>query len=110
MRRLSQSLILQTEFFNQSLTRPDPRELNLDVTIGLQAGKTNEFPGQIQNFDRLSHIENEDLPTLTQYRSLQHELTGLGRCHEVASDLRMRDRHRATSRNLFLEDGDNTAA
>ena len=49
---------------------------------------------QIDDPDRLAHVEHEDLAAAAERAGLQHQLHRLRDGHEVAAHLRVRDRHR----------------
>ena len=82
------------------LTITQTRIFNLHVHGATQS---DHALGQIGNLHRLTHIEDEDLSSLTHRTGLQHQLTGLGDEHEVAEDIRMRHGNRTTLSDLLTE-------
>ena len=88
------------------LAGPQAREDDLDVLLRLEAVESDHVPGQIQDPDRLAHLEDEDLAPLSHRPGLQDQLGRLGDAHEVAGDLRMGHGHRAPLGDLLLEEGD----
>ena len=79
------------------------REDNLHVGA---AGEADHALRQIDNLNRLAHVEDIDLSTLAHAASFQHQLAGLGDSHEVADDFRVRDGDRAAGLDLFAEQRD----
>ena len=65
--------------------------------------------GQVDDLDRLAHVEQEDLAALAHGGGLEHELDGLGDGHEVARHLRVRDGDGPAGGDLLLEDRDDRA-
>ena len=49
------------EFFVQFLAGAKADKLDFNVATGPQAGKADHLLGQINDFDRLAHVENADL-------------------------------------------------
>ena len=64
---------------------------------------------QIGDADRLAHIEDEDLASLTHGSCLQYQLAGFWNEHEETDDVGMGNGDRTAHRNLLLEDWDNGA-
>ena len=64
------------------------------------AGQLHHAPGQIDDADRLAHIENEDLASTGHGTGLQHQLGGLGDGHEIAGDIGVGHGQRAPGRQL----------
>ena len=62
---------------------------------------------QVGDADWLSHVEDEDLASLTHGSCLQYQLAGFRNEHEETDDVGMGDGDRTTHRNLLLEDWDN---
>ena len=52
---------------------PAERILDLDIHIRFKSGKANHIPGQIVNFDRLTHIQNKNLTALGKSSRLKHQ-------------------------------------
>src|SRR5437868_9415771 len=83
---------------------------DLDVAPHLEPGEADQIGGEVHDPDRLAHVEDEDLPAMSQGTGLKHELHGLGNGHEVAAHLGVRDRQRPTRIDLPQEDWDDAAA
>ena len=88
------------------LTVAQAGELYLHI---LRSGQGDHPPGQVYDLHRLSHVEDEDLPSLAHGPCLEHERARLRDEHEVADDVRMGDGDRSTVAYLLLEDGDHAA-
>src|SRR5579859_6343400 len=77
------------DFLEQLLARADAGELDLDVDIGPQPGQANHLTRQMDDLDRLAHIEHKNPPAMifgmveTERRSLQHQLDRLADGHEI---------------------------
>jgi len=67
--------------------------------------KPNEFGRQIDDFDRLPHVQQEDARPDLHRGSLQHQEDGFGRAHEVAPHLRMRQGDGTAAPDLVLNQG-----
>ena len=46
-------------------------------SIGPEAGEQDQVPGQIDDLDRLAHVEDEDLAAVAHGRGLQDQLARL---------------------------------
>src|SRR5689334_9653745 len=82
---------LVTEFFEKFFTGAQPGKFNSNFLVGHAAGELNQLTSQIQNFDGLAHIEEENLSALPLSRALEHQSDRLGNRHEISSYVRMRD-------------------
>ncbi len=87
---------------------PGRRPTELDV--GGHAGQRDHLAGEVDDLDRLAHLEHEDVAGLADRLGLQHEPRGLGDGHEVAGDLGVGDRERSAVAQLLLEDRHDRAA
>src|SRR6267378_7210993 len=99
-------LVSEERLLEQALARSYAGVADLDVTPHLKSREADQVRGQVNNADRLAHIEHEDLSAATQGARLQHQLDGLRYGHEVAAHLGMRDRERAAGADLAEEDRD----
>src|ERR1039457_7100771 len=93
------------EFLVEFLPGADTGENNFDVLFWPEAREQDEIAGQIQNPDRLAHVQNEDLATLAHGGSLNDELGGLRDRHEVPAHLWMRDGDGLARGDLLFEKG-----
>jgi hypothetical protein len=93
----------------QLLARPGSDHLNHDVSVGLPARQANHLSREVENRDRLAHVEHEDAATTTDRAGLDDELNGFRDRHEVARHLRVGQRQRPALRDLATEDRDHRA-
>ena len=91
------------------LARPHPGELDLDVGPDLEAGEADEVRGQVDDFDRLPHVQDEDFAAPPQGARLEDELDRLRDGHEEAAHFGVGDRYGAARANLAHEGRDDTA-
>src|SRR5437660_1614606 len=94
---------LVTELFEQFFAGAQPGKFDLNIPVRHTARELNQLAGQIQDFDRLAHIEQENLSTLPLSRALEHQSDRLGDGHEIPSYVRMCHFDGAASGNLFVE-------
>ena len=91
------------KLLRQFLAGADSREDDVNVVGVFEARKKDHVPGQIEDFDGLSHVENEDVSRIADCAGLQDQLDRLGDGHEKAFHLRMRDGDRPARLNLSPE-------
>ena len=77
--------------------------------IGSETGKLDELSRQVQNFDRLAHIQGEDFAPTAQGGALQHQADSFRDGHEIAHHIRMSHGDRPTGGNLFAENRNDAA-
>ena len=75
-------------------------EADLDVLARGEAREADHVAGQVDDLDRLAHVQDEDLAVAAQDAGLEHQLAGLGDGHEVAGHVRVGDRDRAAPLDL----------
>ena len=90
-------------------------KLLVELFAGAQAGADDLFLagaveadhlfGQVLDFDRFAHVQDEELAALGHGGGLEDQGSGLGDGHEIADDLRVGQGHRAAGFDLALEDG-----
>ena len=89
------------------LARPQAGEDDLDVLVGPKPGKLDHPLGEIDDADRLAHVEHEDLAAVRLLpacaEACSTRLHGLRDGHEEARHLRVGDGHRAAAGDLLLE-------
>src|SRR6185437_3445339 len=90
------------------LAGPDAAEHDVDIVTRLKSGETYHAFGEIDDLDRLSHVQNvnRNVSALLRHRmsrSRDHEIAGFANGHEIADHVRMRDRHRSAGLDLRLE-------
>lgn len=74
------------QLLKQLLAGPQTYKLDLDVLARFQPGKTNHVGSQIEDADRVTHVEHEDLSSITHGSRLDNESGGFGNGHEVSLD------------------------
>src|SRR5581483_4615919 len=104
--RLADRLALAPELLVQLLPGPDADELDRDVAVGLLAGEADHLPRELEDRDRLAHVEDEHLPGAADRARLDDQRDRLGDRHEVARHLRVGDADRAAALDLAAEDRD----
>ena len=66
MRSGPPALVAAQQLFGESLPGTEARENGLDVDVGPQAAGTNQVVGEIENLDRLAHVEHVEVARLGQ--------------------------------------------
>src|SRR5438105_14409419 len=77
----------------QFFTGSHARELDLDVGADREAGQPDQIGGDVDNPNRLAHVEEKHLTAATEGPSLEDQLDRFRNCHEIALHLRMGDGH-----------------
>src|SRR5690554_857942 len=95
------------QFLVKFLSRSQSCKFNLYICIRFKARKFYHPSCQINYLNRLSHIENEYLTTLSHYSCLKHKATSLGDSHKITYYIRMCNGYRTSILNLFLKPWDN---
>src|SRR5437016_4278448 len=103
MPRREHLLVPEEGLFVQAFARADAGIADLDVASNLEPGEPHQIGSEVDDPDRLTHVEHEDLSTAAQRTRLEHQLDRFGDGHEVATHLRMRDRERPAGADLFQE-------
>ena len=96
-------------FFIQLLAGAKARVLDHDIHVGRIACLPDQVSCQRIDPDRASHVKDEDLPAFCVGACEHDQADGLRDRHEVADDVRMRDRNRAALLDLLLKDRDDGA-
>lgn len=110
MAGLVHRLKVQTELLEHLFARPETGVDDLDIDVRFQSGQTDQVAGQVDDLDRLAHVEHEDLAAPGQGASLDDQAGRFGDRHEIARDLRVGDRHLALLLDLLPEKRDHRAA
>ncbi len=97
VRRRRDLLVRPPELLVQLLARPHADELDRDVALGLPAREPDHVARQVEDPDRVAHVEDEDLAAAADRAGLHDERRGLRDRHEVARHLGVRDRDRAAA-------------
>src|SRR3569833_117704 len=90
-------------FFVMLFARPGAGELDPDVFVRPQSRKQDQIARQIDDPDRIAHIENEYLAAASHGGSLQDKLAGFGDRHEEALHFGVRHRDRSAREDLLFE-------
>src|SRR5512139_1163907 len=93
------------EFFVQFLTWAQSGEFYSNVFFRHQSRKPDHKVREVNNSNGISHVEHENLTSLSHKSGFQHQLTSLGDGHEITGDFRMGDRNGATCLYLSGEQG-----
>ena len=97
------------QFFVKLFPRAQAGVLDSDITaigvlvLDVIAHQMHHLFSQIDDADRLVHIQHEDITAFRHRSRLNHELSCFLDCHEVAGNLRMRHRYWATRADLTPE-------
>lgn len=111
-----QRVVADQQFFIQLFTGAQAGENDLDVARRVpgvahrQARQRHHALRQIQDLQRLAHVEQEHIAPFGHGTRLQHQLGGLGDGHEVARDLRVGHRDGAAHGDLVAKQRDHAAA
>ncbi len=103
MLRATVAFTLDEQLLEQLFARPQTDELDIDVPLHLQPGQFDQVTGQIDNPDRLAHVQDEDLAAGAQRSGLKHQLDRFGDGHKKAAHVWMGDSHRPAGLDLLFE-------
>src|SRR5207237_3601053 len=76
---------------------------------GVLTREADHLLGELDDLDRLAHVEDEDVALAADRAGLDHKRRRLGDRHEEAGHLRMRDRERAALLDLAAKYRDHAA-
>ena len=102
--RRAHLLVHVEQLLVELLAGTDAHHLDRDVAAGLVARELDHAAGEVDDPDRLAHVEHEDVAALGDAGGLDHQLHGLGDGHEEARHLGVGDRDRPALLDLALED------
>src|ERR1043166_2720981 len=99
----------------QFLAGPQADKADFDVAVGAQPGEPDHLPRQIDDLDRLAHVEDENLAARSRIGGtffghglrrggFEHKLDRLAHGHETARDIRVGHCQRPTRRELAREE------
>src|SRR5216117_1718599 len=92
------------ELFGEFLAGAESGERDLNVAVGLEARQPDQLLRELEDADRLAHLENRDAAFgLGQGGRLEHQRGRLGDRHEVAGHLGVRHLHRPAGADMPLE-------
>ncbi len=97
-------LVVIQQLFVQLLPFSQAGKLNLNVLPYLFARKLNHALRQVHNLHRTAHIKNIHFPSIPHDPCFQYQLAGFGDGHEVARDVGVGHRQKASIRELLLEE------
>jgi hypothetical protein len=97
------------DLLNRLLARPGTDDGDGDVLSWNPPRQPDQPLGEVENANRLAHVQREHFPAGRQGRCLQDELDGLLDAHEVAGHLRVGHRDRTARGDLAEEGGDDAA-
>ncbi len=72
--------------------------------------KFDEVFGEVEDADRLAHVEHKNFAAVLHGRGLQNEIHGFGDGHKKTKHIRMRDGNGSAVGNLVFENGNDAAA
>ena len=105
-------ILADQQLLVQFLAIAQPDNCDFDVSVGfgvvadIEAGDLDHRARQINDFDRLPHVEDKYVAAARHRRRLNHELRGFGDQHKVSCNLGVRDRYRSAPVNLLPKQGD----
>ena len=91
-------------FLVELLARAQAAVGYFNVLVRNKPGQLDHLAGQVRDFDRLPHIEDENFAALGLQRALQDQANRFGDAHEIARHLGMGHRERSAFGNLAAED------
>ena len=105
-----QDLLLRlSQVLPQLFTWSDAHDFDRDVHIDPGTRQLDHPSGEIDDGDRLAHVEHEDVPALREQRRLEYQLHRLFDAHEEPGHPGVGHRHRPTGQDLTGERGDDAA-
>ena len=107
--RILHSFLIHKKLFIELFSRAQAGKLDLNVFPQLIAGEPDQVFRQIQDFYRLTHIQDEYFPALGIGARLQHQGNRLRYGHKIADDIRVGHRYRPSGRYLLLKQGNHAA-
>src|SRR5581483_3288809 len=110
VRRRGDGLSLAPQLLVQLLPGANADELDRDVAVRLLAGEADHLSGELEDRDRLAHVEDEHLAGAPDRAGLHDQRDRLRDRHEVARHLRVGDADRPAPLDLAAEDRDHAAA
>jgi len=100
---------LDVELLEEFFAWSEAGDLDLDVLTNLQPGKANHVGRQIDDADRLSHVQEQDFTCVADGAGLDDKPGGFGNGHEVALHSFVGDGDRSAGGDLLAEDLDDAA-
>ena len=102
-------LLGREQLLEELLPRTDACVRYLDVIPRLEAGEAYQVFGEVGDFHRFAHVEDEDGAVVLHASCLQNELRGFGDGHEVARHVGVGDGDGAAPADLLFEGGDDAS-
>ena len=109
VRSLLEALLTHQHLLVELLARTQTCVYNLNIHIRLQSRKPDKIPCHIINLDWLTHVENENLSSMSIEPGLQHKRHSLRNCHKVPYNTLVRHSDRTAILYLLLEQRNDTA-
>ena len=107
--RLLEAFLGHELLFVELLAGAKAGVFDLDVHIRFETGEADEVARKRVDLDGAAHVEDEDLAATGVGAREEDEADGLGDGHEVADDVRVRDRDGTALLDLLFEDRDDAA-
>src|SRR5690606_12856226 len=98
-------VIAYQQFLEKLFARPQSGIYNFNVAVRsirsflLDPHQVDHLTGKVGYSYWFAHVQHVNLSPLPHAASLQHQLAGFRNGHEVADDIRMRNRYRPTITN-----------
>jgi len=96
-------LAVGAKLLEEFLARPNAGKNNIDVIFRPESAQRDHVSGQVDDLDRLAHVQQVYLPALANGGGLEDELGGLGDSHEVPGHVRVGDGHWPAGGDLLSE-------
>ncbi|MCY1245786.1 hypothetical protein D9M72_589560 [compost metagenome] len=99
--------VANQELFVELLSRSQPSHLELNIAVrrmfvaNCAPRKLHQPASEVNDPHGLAHVEHEDIATLSHCARLDHQLSSFRDGHEIAGDVRMRERDRTTRLDLL---------
>jgi len=103
------AFLCRQDFLEELLARTQPRKLDVDVLVGLQAVEADQLLGDVHDHHGLAHVQHEDLAALSQNGRLQNQRNRLRNRHEIALHFPVRHGQRPAVLELLQEERQDAA-
>src|SRR5438094_569327 len=98
-------LLIKEQLFAKLLSGPQAGEMNLDVAWCSESLQSDHPAGKVQNRNRLTHVENEQITTPCDPACLNHQRGSLVYGHAIPGRIGVGNGDRATTFDLVRECG-----
>ena len=103
---LLHALLAHKHFLIKLFARAQAGENNGNVLIRPVSREENQIACQVENADRLPHVEDENLPAFGVRSRLKYQGNGLRYRHKIPDNIGVRDSHRPSKLDLAAEERD----